>query len=240
MKIYISTANQYLPLLKAFSYLFNLFWSPIQEVNILGYNKPDFILPNNFVFISMGEQSGRQTWSTDLRKFFESIDDDFFIWLTEDQFLVKPVNFKIYNYIIGTYLTNDLGRFGLTNDNQLRPFDFYSRQDGYDIIENHQNVEYRLSVMWSIWNKKYLLRYLKDGWAPWEFEVHGSAMAKNDKFKILGTFGDYAVRPCQAIRKGNHGVPLNFNLINENTALSQIIINDMKRMGIINEENRIN
>ena len=54
MTIYISTSDKYVFLLKPFAYLFNKFWSKDQKVVILGYTKPDFKLPKNFEFVSMG------------------------------------------------------------------------------------------------------------------------------------------------------------------------------------------
>jgi len=241
MKIYISTADQCLPLIKVFSYLFNRFWSTTASVTILGYDAPEFNLPSNFTFVSMGKQTGGiQMWSTDLKIFFESIDDEFFVWATEDQFIMQPVNFFIYNHIIGNYLTDELGRFCLTNDGKLRPFDFCSSQVGFDVIINRPNVDYRLSAMWSIWNRKYLLKYILPGWSPWEFEIYGSNAARNDGYKILATYRDYVIQPCQAIRRGRLDLPLNFNLINDNRTLSQDIIDDMKKKGIIDEKNCIN
>ena len=84
MNIYISTSDNYLHLLKPFSYLFNKFWSDSQRVFILGYKSPSFELPDNFKFISMGEQKGIQYWANDLHKFFSSIDDEHFIFLKEN------------------------------------------------------------------------------------------------------------------------------------------------------------
>ena len=54
MKIYISTSDKYVHLIEPFAFLFNKFWSSEQQVVVLGYNKPDFKLPKNFEFISMG------------------------------------------------------------------------------------------------------------------------------------------------------------------------------------------
>ncbi|KKK57355.1 hypothetical protein LCGC14_3055310, partial [marine sediment metagenome] len=55
MKVYVSTSNQYLHLVKIYAYLFNKFWNrPGQEVVVLGYDAPTFDLPDNFSFVSMG------------------------------------------------------------------------------------------------------------------------------------------------------------------------------------------
>ena len=95
MKIYISTSDRYTALIEPFAFLFNKFWSSDQQVVILGYTKPDCKLPENFKFISMGvSRNDPKEWSTDLRKYFQSIDDEWFIYGTEDMFLVYPVDFN--------------------------------------------------------------------------------------------------------------------------------------------------
>ena len=75
MKIYISTSDKYLQLLKPFSFLFNRFWGEQQDVVVLGYKEPDFELPNNFEFVSMGvSRNDPKEWSDGLRDYFKSID----------------------------------------------------------------------------------------------------------------------------------------------------------------------
>jgi len=240
MKIYISTANQYTHLLKPFAYLFNTFWDDSIEITVIGYERFNFNLPKNFKFISLGTQEGGiQRWSTDLRKFFESIDDNFFIWATEDQFITYPVEQPILKHITENYLTPDMGRFGLTNDNKGRPYNIIEQLDNCKIIESGQTVNYRLSALWSIWNREYLLKYLLPGYSPGEFEVKGSDIARNDGYKILGTVDNYVIHASLGVRKGNLNVPLNFKFINDNRSLEQNVIDEMKYKGVINEENRV-
>jgi len=233
MKIYISTANQYIHLLKPFAYLFNKFWDNKQEVVILGYEEPTFELPINFKFVSLGKQvGGIKMWSTDLRKFFESIDDEFFIYTVEDHFIVHPVNFNVINKFYDL-LDSDVGRIGLTNDNKGRPFDLYDKGNDFDIIINRDDANYRLSLLWCIWNKKYLLKYLKDGIDPHEFEISGSRKSIGDGYKILSSFGEYAIHQNQAVRKGDVLAPIKFNFINDKRVLDQTIINDMIKKELI-------
>jgi len=239
MNIYISTANQYLKILKPFSFLFNLFW-PNMKCTVIGYDYPDFDLPENFDFISMGKQEGGvDNWSTDLRKFFLSINDEYFIWATEDQFITYPVNTILYKFITFNYLTQDMGRIGLTNDNQGRPYQILYSTYTYDIIESKQDVNYRLSVLWSIWNKQYVLKYLNDGLSPWKFEVYGSEHAKGDGYRIISTRRQFVIHNSIGVRKGNLNQPLNFNFINDNRILEQNVINKMIEGNIINAEYKI-
>ena len=99
MKIYISTSNKYIHLIKPFQYLFNKFWSDSQPVTILGYEEPTFDLYNNFDFISLGEQTTVQDWCSDLKSFFETIDDKYFIHAVEDQFIIRPVRLDVLSVL---------------------------------------------------------------------------------------------------------------------------------------------
>jgi len=234
LNIYISTANQYIHLVQPFSYLFNKFWSSDIKVIILGYDYPKFKLLNNFEFISMGKQEGGvKSWSTDLKKFFSSINDEYFIYTVEDHFIVDYVNMKVLNHLL-LYTKKDMvGRIGLTTDNKNRSFDIIERLDDYDIIENWQNTEYRLSLLWCIWNKNYFLKYLEDNYSPHDYEIIGSQRALNDGWKIISSYREYAIHQTQAVRKGNLTAPLNFHYINDPRYLDTNIINEMKIKEII-------
>ena len=113
LNIYITTSNKYLHVLKPFSYLFNKFWSDTQKVTILGYEKPQFKLPKNFEFVTLGEQKGIEYWSEDLQSFFSSIDDKYFIYSMEDHFILDYVNFNILDNL-KKHLNENVGRVGLS------------------------------------------------------------------------------------------------------------------------------
>ena len=88
LNIYISTCDTHIDLMKPFSYLFNKFWDDKQKVNVLGYQPPNFDMPDNFNFISMGKSTGNpKEWAGDLYEYFKSIDDKHFIFGIEDFFI---------------------------------------------------------------------------------------------------------------------------------------------------------
>ena len=91
LSIYIWTSNQLQVCLPAQAYLFNKFWPDIVDVKILGYDEINLDLPDNFEFISLGEQRGPKYWSDDMIDFFSSCSDEFFYFPTEDQFIIKEV-----------------------------------------------------------------------------------------------------------------------------------------------------
>ena len=200
LNIYISTSNAYIHLMKPFQYLFNKFWSDKQKVTILGYDEPKFKLEDNFNFVSLGKQTTVDDWCLDLTNFFESIDDEYFIHAVEDQFIIKPVNQNMITKL--TKMMNPfVGRIALETAAQTKPHKEIYNDDELCVIELDQFAQYRLSVVYSIWNKKYMLKYLKLNNTPWQFEL--DERVKNDGYRILGTKYEHPIYCSHSIRNGN-------------------------------------
>lgn len=195
--IFIATSNSFLPLLRPFSFLFNKFWSNNQKVTFLGYEEPDFKLPNNFDFISLGTQKGIQFWSDDLRPIIENVKHDYFIYTAEDQFLTKHVNFKSLDSLVTEAYENNPARISLTNtvSNQKNTL-----LNDENIIRANQNAEYRLSLIWSIWRKDYFLSHLKENYSPWDFEIKNMKSSKFDSQLIVGCNKSYPIGHCNAVQ----------------------------------------
>ena len=100
MNVYVFTSNNYLHVLKPFCFLFNKFWSDKQQVKIVGFEPPAWQMPDNFEFISLGKQRGIKYWSDDYIDFFNSINDEYFIHMVENEFLLRPVDFDIINSLV--------------------------------------------------------------------------------------------------------------------------------------------
>lgn len=242
MNIYISTSNDYLHVLKPFSYLFNKFWSDEQKVFILGYEYPTFDLPNNFEFISMGEQKGIKYWSNDLHKFFSSIDDEYFIYSMEDHFIVDYVDFNLFE-ILKKYLVKNIGRISLATQLANKQHTIIETVGDINIVESHPSIQYRLCTQWSIWNKDFMLQYLKPNMSAWDFELQGFREPLNDGYRVIGLENGQVVNHADASRSGGNidsKNDYNFNSIlwnknkkYEENILDEGVINDMNLKGII-------
>jgi hypothetical protein len=202
MRIICTTSDRYTHLIPVFTYLFNKYWSSEQEVTILGYDKPKCLLPANFTFHSMGKQGPVEEWSTDLRRYFEGMEETHFVWLMEDTF-IKSVNILGVNRAYFLIKANIyVGRFDLTKDIQNR-----NHQVGdTGIITAGKDTSYRLSTQPSIWNKMFLINYLTNGLTPWAFE-------KQDKINpvwLIKGLDPYPVKHNEGVRKWNpHELDLN-------------------------------
>ena len=196
MKIFISTCNTHLHLIPIFCHLFNKFWSSDQQVTILGYNHPEtykgFKLPSNFKFdqLNGGDQGTTRDFSDHMRRYFSQVDDDHFIWGVEDTFIKSPVDFKVLNTfkeICNSSYGSKVGRVDLTMGMSCRDTSLWKSVDGVDVLINPQDADSRVTMQISIWNKQYLLSYLKPNRTPWGFEEIANGEAINDGWDILGT-----------------------------------------------------
>lgn len=169
MKIIITTSDKYHHILPVFFYLYGKYWNTPFE--LVGYAKPDCELPANCTWVSLGVQGDKSEWSTDLRRYFEQ-QPEWFVWMMEDTFIKGPLNKENY-----TYQLQDTGRFDLVCDLMNREY----TTNGVNCFAN-QNSRYRLSTQPSIWNKHFLLQYLKPGLSPWDFETQDP---KNDDWNIV-------------------------------------------------------
>jgi hypothetical protein len=247
LKIYIPTCDNYLWLIKPFMFLFNKFWDDTTEVVYLGYNPPNFKLPKNCTFISLGKDDNLKYYSDDLRNYFMSIDDEYVITCVDDNFLVDYVNVNLYNTIIKYLDVNKkVGRVSLTRDLVTRPHYYLDTIDGIDIVSASDEAEYRVSVAWSIYKRDFLIELYKSGRTPWTLEKEGTIQSKNKKYDIISTSLLNPVSPPDnAIIFNTNALWRNwykdFNRLNfhcsaydtNHISLDPSIINEMKNNNII-------
>ena len=245
MNVYISTCNKNLNLVQPFAFLFNKFWSDEINVFVLGYEKPSFKLPKNFNFISIGVNDNVGNWSTDLKNYFESIDDKYFYFTLEDMWLVDYVDIPTINKFEKFIKQDKVGRINVTRDTCTRPNIHYDYIDDKEIVEANQNAEYRISTWWSLWDKDYLLKYLTPGLTPWQFEIKGSLRAMNDGHHILCMKGNRppdnaCLSNCNAVWRGDRK---RFNVHNSNYEdnrhyLSENVIKEMKQNKVVENNHK--
>ena len=175
MKIYIASSDRYNYLLYHNSIFLNKYWKD-QEVIVLCHEIPSFNLPENYSIKSIGIQ--KNNIST-LFNYFSKCDDDYFVLMLEDQFLVDYVDINKVKK-----LENEI-KLGRADKACLH---FYNEGEVFDIdnglVEIHQHVHYRTSVQPSIWTRKYLMKHLNPDCTWWSFETQHEK-TKNDGAKII-------------------------------------------------------
>lgn len=209
IKLYLNTCDATMHFLPIFNYFFEKYWNVDQEVIMLGYSNPPVQLPSKMKFISMSpiQHGGVNGWATYLRKYFESIEDEYIMWGIDDHLVVNYVNEEILSHMIDLIKSDtNIGRIGLTYGISNRGHKIIESLTDYDVIELDQYQEsgkpwpYRIDTNYGIWRRSYLLKYLEEGYTPWDFELKGGQKAINDNYKILATNRTFAIHKVEGKR----------------------------------------
>lgn len=172
IKVIITTSDKYHHLLPIFFKLYVREWN--WPCELVGYKKPVMELPECCTWVSLGVQRGPKYFSDDLRPYFEK-QPDWFVWLFEDSF-IKHVDRAALIWLM-TFTYPDVGRICLSREGMNRK---------HKVIQNiwfaDPDTNYRISTQPSIWNKKFLLKYLTPGLTPWTFEKQQT----KDSWQIIG------------------------------------------------------
>ena len=188
--IHIPICDETLWILKPYVYLFNKYWGEDYRVVVLGYKEPDFELPTNFKFVSMGEsqEGGAEGWSSYLYDYFNSIDDDHIILTLEDFLPAAPPDVEVLESIVNLMKDSDsVGRFDLTWDlfTNCKHTPSPSLNESINLCEISKGVMYRVSCQPAIWKRSFLLNILNGTTNPWNFEMYGSQLSDQHSETIL-------------------------------------------------------
>ena len=208
MKVFVTTSDWYNPIIPAFADLFNRYWSTAQDVTILGYTKPPFLLPPNFSFQSLGDprefgndvtewSEGRRgrhfgelyptpRWSDSVKRWIASVQHPYFILLQIDYFIHRPVNIGQVQRLACFFKDRNVAKIDLSNDRYHSPHAHYAFDGDARIIVSDQNARFRSSLQAAIWRRDYLDEMLKPNRSPWDFEHYGGYEHMNDGRLILG------------------------------------------------------
>jgi hypothetical protein len=237
-KIIIPTCDKYRNILEANKYSIDRFGGSDLDVTILGYEKPDFDL-GNWKFVSLGNDTGANNFTNDISKFFQTFDDEYFIYGNDDCIFTNPINFGLLDKMCELIPNiSKFGRIWLLN----APAEFYGvskiiKDFGcYKIEEINQDTHYRLSLQYSLWKTSYFKKYLIPNISPWGWEIRD--VARNDGYSILLPTNNQVIGVGHVMKKGVY-LPNWFNSIHGlPTELTQkdvdIITNVFKKHKILN------
>lgn len=196
-RVLVLTCDPYLECLKPFAWLFNKYWSSEQPVLVGGFTPPDFQLPDNFEFISIGAnwEYPAARYSTGLIKFLRRIQDDVFVFMLEDQWLngkVEPS--EIQTCIDVARSTNNLLRIDMIDDRRyMNEYTFgkvepYRTVNGIEFIKSHW-CPYEFAIYGTLFNRAKMLKYVQPELDPWTLETHTTNVIEHerDRCVVLGT-----------------------------------------------------
>lgn len=219
MRVIVLTSDKYHHALRAYIWLFQKYWNREQRVLIGGFARPEYELPSNFEFHSIGKMSDHplERWSDAVIKLLNEIDDEAFVLMLEDYLLKRPVDrlgVKMayeyalqFGYLLRFDLTFDrFGSYGPHYPHEL-PNGDYGYLGHLDLIRSDPAKEYHMSLMTAVWRRDNLLRVLQPNWSPWDVELQGTTYLQTHHphdLLVLGT-RQAPIRHGLGLRGGNPG-----------------------------------
>lgn len=207
--IFVTTSDKYIKALRPFAYLLNKYWVPNPQVIVGGFEPPDFKLPNNFFFQTLGPQERYplQKWSNGVHKLLTSYPHDIFILMLEDYWITRPVKTEIVNMLYDYMVQfSYVMRMDLTGDRQfagdIEDYDVIG--EDIDLVKSSPWSPYHMSLMTAIWRKKHFLTIMRPDETPWEMELIGTERLSEmkDQILVLGT-KQWPIKHTLAFRGGD-------------------------------------
>jgi len=208
--VLVLTSDRYIDALRPFAYLLNKHWKPNPRVIVGGFTPPDFHLPTNFTFHSIGpfDQYPVGKWSNAAGRFFVEQPHEVFVLMLEDYWLTRDVDVEAvevgYDYM---RQFEYVARFDLTGDRQFAGgAKDYGQAGKVELVWSDPESQYHMSLMAGLWRRQHLLRVMRDNETPWEMELEGTPRlaALRKELIVLGTKG-WPVRHTLAFRGGEPG-----------------------------------
>lgn len=207
--ILVFTSDTYLKALRPFAYLFNKYWNTDQSVAIVGFRVPDFTLPDNFSFYSLGSMADYpiRKWSNGVLDYLAKNEEiKHFILMLEDYWITQPVDVEaIYMLMQYAQDVSSILKIDLCADRlYAKGVTDYGNLDRLDLVKSAYDSQYHMSLMTGIWNRDLFCRFVVPNETPWEVELNGTSRvaAVKDDVIVLGTKG-WPIRHTLAYRGGN-------------------------------------
>jgi hypothetical protein len=192
------TSDGYLDLLPGFAYLYNKYWGDRlpgvgDQVVVFGFREPEFFLPHNFSFVSLGDQKDYpfNKWSNALLKAMDKCPDDVFCLMLEDYWLVRPVDIEAVN-ILRRYMLQfqyvikaDLGADRLYA--HMADCD-YGMAGRLDLVKSTPGSPYHMSLWPGLWSAPNLRQILIPDESPHDLEIVGTQrLSRQPSLMVVGT-----------------------------------------------------
>ena len=203
LDFFILTCDRTLRWCNVFQKIYSQIKLPNTKVYFLGYKNPTFEMKENFYFKSLNDIDPGPKCTTYIKKFFQNYQKEYFILNVEDQIPIIQDNLKCD--LLCDYIENEknIGRFGLTQDIKRSTSSVaYKEIDGIKYIKVKENSKYKLSLVPSIWNKKFFLEQLEDNQDLWQFETIQNSKCMLDQYSVQGFDTDYIIDTTHLFKKG--------------------------------------
>ena len=185
LDIIIPTCDLYRNITLPVIYSLKKYYSNMGKGIIVGYKPPEFKLPSNFEFISMGVDKTPTQWTNGLKRFLESYNQEHFIIHMDDHLLIDYVDSKKIDLLASLVKENNEIDKVMLHPFTSTMFTPYLNQQKLELYKCKNNIG-TTTLMNAIWRRGYMIELLTDNHSPHDFENQNNYKDYNDKF-ILST-----------------------------------------------------
>lgn len=207
-RVVVTTSDKYLPALLPLGWLMEKYWKPLPQVVVGGFTPPDFDLPENFEFVSIGKQEDYpwDKWSDAIiHLLHHHVPDEVLVLILEDMWPMRSVNTPaleiLYHYMMQFEY---VARIDITTDRlYAHGMVDYDSVSWIDLIKSMPGSPYHLSLSPGMWRRQHLLDALIPGENAHQVELVGTTrLSHNQDVIVLGS-RQYPLKSCLALRGGN-------------------------------------
>jgi len=230
-RIYCLTSDKYIQAVRPLAWMMKKYWPDHPEVVVGGFTPPNFDMPDNFTFHSIGKFSDYpvERWSDALIKMMKDVGDDVFMLMLEDMWPIRRVHSGVVQMCCDyMHQFEYVARLDLTGDRlHAAGARFYGKLGDAELIWSDPDSQYHLSMMPAFWRKEHLLAALVPNETPWQVELNGTPRlrAMKDRTIVLGT-NVWPYKNTLAFRSGDPN-----NLVCDDVAVEDI--KELKELGLL-------
>ena len=168
----VGTCDSYLDLIPGFSILYERYFEPnietliVSETENLDIPKYKFITP------------GKKQWGERIINALSETKTEYVFFVLDDYYLSQLLTNEYIEYLL-KFMDNRK-----VNKIMLSPVPDFAKYEYLESINTMHKMSptspWSTSVQPAIWRKSELLKLLKPEYTPWNFEVEGSKLAKNN------------------------------------------------------------
>ncbi len=189
--VFVFTSDKRNWLLQGFARQWQKYAPPDTNVVVVGFKPPEFSLPANFSFYSLGDMANFpvEKWSNALITFLEECAYEFVPIFLEDYWLMRPVPTRALTVCTAFAAGMNALRVDLTTDRLYSGATLTDKGSvgSLDFFESGHSP-YQLSLQASVWHRDQLLSLLVPGETPWQVEINGNQrLEKQPHFHVYGT-----------------------------------------------------
>lgn len=164
------SCDEYADLWRPFFQTFRLYW-PNCPLRIYSLSNHLSVDENGVQSLCVGDDI---SWSDNLRRAAESIEQQYILLFLDDLFLTRPINWQ--------YVKTVLRWINDANPNYVRMNSSPPPDKPFNELVGivSKGTIYRTSTVLSVWKKEVLINLLKSGENAWDFEKFGSI--RSDKY----------------------------------------------------------